>query len=472
MKPLRSLWVRLLAGFLLVAVAAVGLVGVLANRTTAHQFELYVSQGRRLRAERLAPSVAYYYAQTGSWAGVGDWLADESTALSPGGGRGQGAGRGQGSSSSERLIVADAGGRVVADSQGDLVGEQLSASELALGVPIEVDGQVVGTLLIPAEPAAYESLEHEFLSRVNQSLLWAGLVATGLALVLGLVLARQLTAPLRALTQAAQRLARRGADPATAVEAPQVEICSQDEIGELGQAFNQMSESLAHQEMLRRNLMADIAHELRTPLTVMRGDLEALLDGVYEPTPEALASLQEETLLLSRLVDDLRALALAEAGQLRLERQPTDLGELLAEVVASFALQAESQGQTLTADLPPDLPLVEADAQRVRQVVANLVSNALRHAAGPGSHVLVAAVQKVGEVEVSVSDNGRGIPADDLAHLFDRFWRGAGARAEGSGLGLAIARELVRAHGGQIWVESTPGQGTAFRFTLPCSLNP
>jgi signal transduction histidine kinase len=344
----------------------------------------------------------------------------------------------------------------------------LSASELALGVPIEVDGQAVGAFLIPAEPAEYQSLEHEFLSRVNQSLLWAGLAATGLALVLGLILARQLTAPLRALTQAAQRLARRGADPATAMEAPQVEIRSQDEIGELGQAFNQMSASLAHQEALRRNLMADIAHELRTPLTVMRGDLEALLDGVYQPTPEALASLQEEALLLSRLVDDLRALALAEAGQLRLERRPTDLGELLAGVVASFDLQAESQGQTLAADLPPDLPLVEVDAQRVRQVVANLVSNALRHAAGPGSHVLVSAVPKPGAVEVAVSDDGPGIPPDDLVHLFDRFWRGAGARADGSGLGLAIARELVRAHGGEIWAESTPGQGTTFRFTLPC----
>jgi len=471
MKPLHSLWVKLLAGYLLVALAAVGLVAVLANWTTAQQFAVYVSQGRRLRAERLAPFLAAYYAQASSWAGVDGWLTNEGAALLQSGGRGQGSGRGQSGTSTDRLIVADADGRVVADSQGSLVGEQLFTTQLAQGAPIEVDGQAVGTLLIPAEPTAYESLEHQFLSRVNRSLLWAGLAAAALALVLGLILARQFTAPLRALTRAAQRLAQRGPDAALAGQPTQVDVRSQDEIGELGQAFNQMSISLAHQETLRRNLMADISHELRTPLSVMRGDLEALLDGVYQPTPEVLGSLQEETLLLSRLVDDLRALALAEAGQLRLERRPTDLGELLTGVVASFDLQAESQGQTLRLDTPPDLLTVEVDPQRVKQVVANLVSNALRHAASPGSHVVVSAVQKPGAVQVSVTDDGPGIAPEDLPYLFDRFWRADRTRAEGSGLGLAIARELVRAHGGHIWVETAPGQGTAFHFTLPCSLN-
>jgi len=467
----RPLWVKLLAGYLLVALAAVGLVAVLANRTTAQQFNVYVSQGKQLRAERLAPSLAAYYAQAGSWAGVDGWVTNEGAALLQSGGRGQGSGHGQSGTSTDRLIVAGADGRVVADSQGSLAGEQLSNAELAQGAPIDVDGQAVGTLLIPAEPAAYESLERQFLSQVNRSLLWAGLAAAGLALILGLALARQFTAPLGALTQAARRLARRGPDADLTGEPAQVEVRSRDEIGELGQAFNQMSASLAQQEMLRRNLMADIAHELRTPLSVMRGDLEALLDGVYQPTPEALGSLQEETLLLSRLVDDLRALALAEAGQLRLERRPTDLGELLGGVVASLGLQAEGQGQTLELEMAPDLPVVDADPQRVRQIVANLVSNALRHAASPGSHVVVSAVGKPGEVEVTVADNGPGIPVDDLPHVFDRFWRGNRARAEGSGLGLAIARELVRAHGGRIWVESSPGQGTAFHFALRASPN-
>jgi signal transduction histidine kinase len=455
----RSLWVKLLLAFVLVAVVAVGVVAVLANRTTTRQFELYVSQGKQLRAERLAPEFAAYFALNGSWLGVSEWMAD--LALSLPAGRGQGRGRGAGGNLTvDRLLLADTEGRIVADSQGELVGRQLSTMDLVAGVPIEVNGQPVGTFLVAAEGSVHESLESEFLRQVNNSLLWAGLAAGVVALVLGLLLARQLTAPLRDLTQAAHRLAQG--------DLPQVEIHSQDEIGELGHEFNQMARSLARQETLRRNLMADIAHELRTPLTVIRGDLEALLDGVYEPTPGALASLQEETLLLSRLVDDLRALAQAEAGQLQLQREPTDLAGLLRRVTERFSLQAESQGQTLALGLPAeqDLPMVDVDPQRVQQVVANLISNGLRHAPA-GSQVVVSAVVAPAEVQVSVADNGPGIAPEDLPHVFDRFWRGHQARAGGSGLGLAIARELVRAHGGRIWVESEPGEGSTFHFTLP-----
>lgn len=456
--PLR-LWVKLLLGFMLVALVGVGVVAFLANRTTARQFEVYVSQGKELRLERLAPEFATYYAQAGSWDGVGEWMVElEGTQHSP---RGQGQGRGKGSgggTTSDRLLLADADGRVVADSQGELVGQALSEVELDAGTPIPVDGQTVGTLMIVAEGSVQESLDSEFLRQVNQSLLWAGLAAAVVALVLGLLLARQLTAPLRALTQAAHQLSEG--------ELPQVEIGSRDEVGELGQAFNQMARSLMQQKALRRNLMADIAHELRTPLTVIRGDLEAMLDGVFDATPGALASLQEETLLLSRLVDDLRALAQAEAGQLQLAREPTDLADLLRGVVTAFDLQAESQGQSLSLELPSSLPPVDADAQRVRQVVANLVSNALRHAPESG-RVVVSAVLEPGEVRVSVADDGPGIAPEDLPHVFDRFWRGGKPRVEGSGLGLAIARELVRAHRGEIWVESELGTGSTFCFTLP-----
>jgi two-component system OmpR family sensor kinase/two-component system sensor histidine kinase BaeS len=463
MNPFRSLWVKLLVAFVLVAIVAVGVVAVLANRTTTESFELYVSQGKQVRAERLAPDFAAYYQRTGSWEGIDGLMA--SLAEAQDSGRGQGRGRAQGAGySTDRLLLADLDGRVEADSQGEWIGRQLSAAELTAGVPVVVNDQSVGTLLVTAEGTVHESLESEFLQQVNRSLLWAGLVAGGVALVLGLLLAWQLTAPLRALTQAAHRLADG--------EATQVSLRSGDEIGELGTAFNQMARSLTHQEMLRRNLMADIAHELRTPLSVIRGDLEALLDGVYEPSPQALASLQEETLLLSRLVNDLQALAQAEAGQLRLERQSIDLSSLLQGVVTGFDLQAESQDQRLSLDLA-DLPLVDVDPQRVRQIVANLLSNALRHAPaggnGSGGEVVVEAGAHEGWVQISVSDNGPGIPPGELAHVFDRFWRGGAARSEGSGLGLAIARELVRAHGGRIWVESEVGRGSRFSFTLPIS---
>jgi signal transduction histidine kinase len=455
---LQGVWAKLLAGFVMVAIVAVGIVAVLANWTTTRQFQLYVSQGRQMRAEQLVPEFAAYYARASTWTGVGEWMTDltQAQATSPGQGRGLGQRAG---ASVDRILLADAAGRVLADSQGDLVGGQLSGEEGAFGASIEVEGQLVGILLVAAAEGIHESLEADFLGQVNKSLLWAGLAAGGVALLLGSLLARQLTAPLRTLTEAVRRL--------THGDVPQVEVRGRDEIAELGQAFNQMAQSLVQQETLRRNLMAEIAHELRTPLSVIRGDLEALLDGVYQPTPEALASLQEETLLLTRLVEDLRDLAQAGAGQLRLASQSTDLADLLRGVVASFRFLAESQGQMLTLDLPPELPSVVADPQRVRQVVANLVSNALRHAATEGGQVHVSAVQQTGEVQVSVTDNGPGIAAEDLPHVFDRFWQGGAGRGEGSGLGLTIARELVHAHGGRIWVESEPGAGSAFHFTLP-----
>ena len=451
------LWVKLLAAFLIVAASAVGVAALMANRITTRQFEIYVSQGKQARAERLAPEFAAYYARTGSWDGVAQWWA--ALEHEPSSGRGTGRGLGQGSgASSDRLLLAGADRRVILDSEDSLLGRQMPDLELSAGVPIEVGGDVVGTLVVAAEGTVHESLESEFLSQVNRSLLWAGVAAGMVALVLGLVLARQLSAPIRDLTGAAHRLADG--------EMTQVQVRSDEEIGELGEAFNQMARSLAQQETLRRNLMADIAHELRTPLTVIRSDLEALLDGVYEPTPETLASVQEETLLLARLVDDLRALAQAEAGQLRLERQSLDLAELLGGVTAGFELQARGQGQELKLDLPPDLPTVDADPQRVRQAVANLVSNALRHAPDAG-HVVISAQALQAEVQVSVADDGPGIAQEDLDRIFERFWHGVQPRAQGSGLGLTITRELVRAHGGRIWVESEPGQGSTFHFTLP-----
>jgi signal transduction histidine kinase len=348
----------------------------------------------------------------------------------------------------------------------------LTGAEMASGTPITVGDRLVGVFLIPAGTGIHDSLEKRFLDQVNSSLLLAGLIAGVVALVLGLLLARQLTAPLRALTQAAQRLAQGELDGTGGEDLPQVPLRSQDEIGQLTKAFNQMSRSLARQQTLRRNLMADVAHELRTPLSIVRGDLEALLDGVYEPTPETLISLHEETLLLSRLVDDLRDLALAEAGQLRLERRPTDLAVLLRSVLSSFEPHAKAEGQNLSLDLPSSLPLVDVDPQRIRQVVANLISNALRHTleaqgnAGKGQ-VTVSATGELDTVEVSVTDNGPGIAPEDLPHVFDRFWQGDRARAGSSGLGLAIAQELVRAHGGHIWAESTPGQGAKFCFVVP-----
>jgi signal transduction histidine kinase len=232
----------------------------------------------------------------------------------------------------------------------------------------------------------------------------------------------------------------------------------------LGHAFNAMTERLAHADRQRRDLMADVAHELRTPLSVLQGRLEGLLDGVYPRDDEQLGALVEETQVLSRLIEDLRTLALADAGALRLEREATDLVGLVRDVVRGFEPEAARHGVALTVSATPAEASIDLDPVRIRQVLSNLVSNAVRHTpAGRGITVSVGSVPAA--VTVAVADAGEGIAAEDLPLVFDRFYKGEASR--GSGLGLTIAKRLVTAHGGEIRAESAPGAGTTVTVRLP-----
>ena len=236
------------------------------------------------------------------------------------------------------------------------------------------------------------------------------------------------------------------------------------DVRHLAHAFNSMSERLQLNDEQRRRLLADISHELRTPLTVIQGNLEGLLDGIYQPDATRLESLLEETQVMSRLIDDLRTLADAESGTLKLQREPTDLSLLVNEVIASFRGQAQSAGVSLMTEASPDLPLIEIDPARIRQVLTNLIANALRYTGSGGSiHVRCESKDKV--VEVTVSDTGRGIAPQDVPHIFERYTKSSDSR--GSGLGLAIVKDLVEAHGGTITAQSQIGQGTSIAFTLP-----
>jgi signal transduction histidine kinase len=249
----------------------------------------------------------------------------------------------------------------------------------------------------------------------------------------------------------------------------QVDIDSEDEIGQLAHAFNSMAGSLAQQEALRRNLVSDVAHELRTPLTNLRGYLEASRDGLIAPDAALVDNLYEETMLLQRLVLDLQDLAQVDAGQLTLVRTPTDLGALIERAATMFQPQALDKAVTVTAAAPAGLPLVNVDPERIAQVLRNLVSNAIVHTPAGGT-VTLTAQPRDHEVAVTVSDTGIGIAPEHLPYVFDRFYRADRSRTRqtgGAGLGLAIVRQLVVAHGGSVSVESTPGQGSAFTFTLP-----
>jgi two-component system sensor histidine kinase BaeS len=234
----------------------------------------------------------------------------------------------------------------------------------------------------------------------------------------------------------------------------------------LARAFNTMTGRLADHDRLRRELMADVAHELRTPLTVVQGRLEGLLDGVYPRDDRQLGELLEETQILSRLIDDLRTLALSEAGTLPLQKEPTDLGALASDAVRAASGEASARGVRIAADAPPGLPQVDVDPVRIREVIGNLLTNAIRYTP-PGGSIDVGVRQTSGVIEIEVRDTGDGMTADELARAFDRFHKGRASR--GSGLGLTIARNLVRAHGGEITLRSDAGRGTAATVTLPAA---
>ncbi len=501
---MHSLRLKLMGAFALVMLISVVANSLLISRAASGQFSRYVTESGRAWAQRLAPVLADHYARAGGWqdaeallrnpwssmmgAGMGGMMPHgQGSMMGPGMmGWGQDQEGGPGWSMSDmmngdmwawmgvRLLLADEQGVVVADSASSLTGTKLKPADLAAGVPVLVDGRQVGTLLAVLASADTATLAGDFLKGIRRLTWLVSLTAGMVALALGLVLFRHIVAPVRAVTMAAQRIAAGHLDQ-------RVPVTSQDEIGQLASAFNHMADALARDQQLRRNMIADIAHELRTPLSVIQANLEAMLDGVLPTTPQEIASLRDEIALLSRLVADLRLLSLAEAGQLKLERVKTDLGAVVSRVVERMRPQAEVSGVELETDVAPRLSPVHADADRISQVVSNLVSNALRYTPAGGKITVrvwpEVAADDQATVAVSVTDTGMGIAPEDLPHVFDRFYRADKSRSRssgGSGIGLAIVKQLVEAHGGRVWVESPvfngagkSGYGTRFTFTLP-----
>lgn len=473
-----SLWLKLMGIFAVIIATGVVVMFVVVNLATATQFRRFVLSSDLIQAQNLSTVLADYYARQGNWQGVETLLTTGSPPGRPtemmGGMMGPGM---MGSETMremfeamrwrevllDRVVLADAEGIVVADSAGVLVGQRHPDEHLTAGVAIIVDGRQVGTVLVDSmiEPVL-NPLDQDFLRSVNLAVLLSAIAVGGVALGLGSLLFFQITAPVRRLTQAAEAIAAGDLSR-------RVSVRSGDEIGRLAQAFNTMTNSLDRAETLRRQMVADIAHELRTPLSLVQGNLEAILDGLYALNLENVASVHEETLVLTRLVNDLRDLALAEAGQIHLQRETVDLADLAGRAVEGFRAQAVEQEVALVAELSPDLPLISGDKQRLSQVLLNLLSNALRHTP-PGGRIVISVRPEPAGLLVSVADTGRGIPPEDLPHVFERFYRADKSRARssgGSGLGLAIARQIVEAHGGRIWVESWVGVGSTFSVALP-----
>lgn len=447
----RTFSFKLGAAFAGVGIAAAALTAILVNLAFGSRFAGYLDEQRLLRQQQLVGAVADSYQRMDGWVPA-DLEKLAPLALMDGG----------------TLRLEDADRRTVWQASAEALGSHYAAAHRdmmgsgPLGperqLPITVQDRLVGVAIVRIPEPGVVPADVSFRASVNRLLLFGGIGAGVIALLLGVVLARRATAPARALTQAARAVA-------SGDRTQRVAYDGTDEFGEMAQTFNLMADTIAEEDRLRRTFASDVAHELRTPLAILRSEIEALQDGVRAATPKALASLHEETLRLTRLVGDLETLARADAAGFSLDRARVDLAHLARETIAEFEPFFDDRGVRIDARLEPTD--VEADPVRMRQVLSNLLSNALKFSPDAGVVQVETACDGAWAV-LSVRDAGPGIPPDELPNIFDRFFRGAGARGSGSGIGLTVVQELVRAHGGDVAASNERG-GASFTVRVPSS---
>jgi len=446
---------RLLGSFLLIIIIALGTVAIVTRYTTEQEVQSFLGHGGQVGLENLADSLEAFYAENGSWGGV-------DVALRSGSGRGKGPGSGNNVTVGNHILINETG-KILYSPVSSEMGTVLSESTLSKSILLKVSGNVVGYLLpedgIPELPENFEAL---LVERVNRATLVAALISGGLAIILALFLAALIFRPVRDLTKAVKKLAAGDLSQ-------RISIQEKGEIGTLGDAFNQMSQSLQEAETLRQALTADIAHELRNPLAIQRAHLEAMQDDLYPLDHENLSLITEQNRQLTRLVEDLRTLALADAGELSLNNHVVDLRLMCNETLARFEPQAARKQIHLSADCLDEPLNIDADEKRLQQIQDNLMQNALRYTPN-GGEIKLSLQDYDKRVVIKIYNNGPKISEEALGHLFERFYRGDKARdraSGGTGLGLSIARKLAEAHGGTLTVENHPDEGVTFLLELP-----
>jgi len=448
---MRSLTLKLILAFLAVGLIGTAFIALFTWTGTEREFgQLEFDRWQSGFVDQLTD----YYAVNESWTGIEE--------VFPMMGLGSGPKAHWGPRMGSPVLLLDDSGKVLIPGQGFEVGDQVSPQTTKMGIPIELDGKEVGRVIAGRDALLVSPAGEAFLSRVNRVLILGTVGGAIVALLLGIILARTFTGPLRELTTATRAVAAGDFEQ-------QVPIRSRDEIGELTEAFNQMNANLVRARDLRRQMTADIAHELRTPLSVILSHTEAIKDGIFEASEETFQIIHDETIRLSTMVEDLRTLSLAETGELSITPRKVRPQELLKQTVSAHSPRAQQKKIELKLLPTEDLPEIEVDPDRMAQVFGNLMDNALRYTP-PGGSITLSAIRSTGGVELCVKDDGPGIEPEELAHIFDRFYRVDKSRQRdegGSGLGLAIAKSIVEQHQGQIRVESIPGDGVMFTLEFP-----
>lgn len=463
----KSLYWKLTLAFIVVAFSATAMAAIFVRVTTNNSLAQFIIDQQR---SNMVQSLSNYYIEHGSWDGVDKVWEDMQRQTIPTPNPSEPTkvpGPEPGKPYEERFHrnlfgLADPNGVVIVSVDQDFpVGAQLPSELYSNNDVIKANGAVVGTILTAKRISRYSPEESLFLERTNQALLIA--IVTGLlvAVIIGIILARTLTLPLRDLTRAAQSIAEGHLEQ-------EVKVTSHDEIGQLAEAFNEMSREVSRVNASRKQMTADIAHDLRTPLTVIAGYIESMQEGVLQPTPERFALIYKEIERLQNLVGDLRMLSQADAGELTLHPQNLNPKTLLDQASALFQHHAARQSVTIGVEASADLPEIHVDEARMLQVFDNLISNALRYTP-EGGRITLRGTKVNEQVELSVADNGCGIAPEELPLIFDRFHRADKSRHndtdEGkSGLGLAIVKALVESQGGKVWAESEVDKGTIIKM--------
>lgn len=460
-RLLGPLGARLALAFLAVALVAVAVLGLLAAAGARSQVADLVRRQHQERAAAVAAAAAQAYEGAGGWGS-----ADLSPAVSIAAAAGAqveirdrlgkpmavpGAGQQLMNDLMSRMHGTAAAGSMMQTQTGSL-SQQVTADVLA-------SGQVVGSVALRFADGALPAPERSVRDALLRNVALGAAVAALAALVVAVFVSRRITRPLCRLAAGARAIE-------SGELGARVDLAGEPgELGELGAAFDRMGDALAREDSLRRALVADVAHELRTPVTILQASCEAMVDGIEEPTPARLSSLHDEVLRLGQLVADLETLSSAEAAGLRLERGRVDLAQIVVDAVSSLESRAADAELAVRSELAE--VAVDGDRRRLHQVAVNLLANAIKFTPRGGT-VTVSTGTDGSLAVLEVADTGPGIPADEVDHVFDRFWRGSGASStSGSGIGLAVVAELVRAHRGRVELDSVPGEGSRFRVLLP-----